>query len=326
MNRKMKVSMPGKPSSAPMIIALALAGASTAWAQAPATGQSAANHAQHHESQGAAIPAVLPARPAVRSGGGMDHGAMTPPADPPGSAEPRDPHAYSEGFVRGSGKYSLADAPKLTLADEHSFASLLVDRLERVDGREGNGLSYDAQAWFGRTYDRAVIKAEGERSGGTLEHASTELLWSHAVSSYWSTQLGLRYDSGAGPSREWLAFGVQGLAPYWFEVDATFYLGKEGRTAFSLEAEYELLLTQRLILQPRIEVKAYGKSDPALDVGSGVSEGAAGLRLRYEVTRQFAPYVGVEWTRKFGNTADLLREAGGPVSDTVWVAGVRLWF
>lgn len=325
MSQRERVSMIGK-QIIPAIVTTAMASATAAWAQVPTSREGVADHGAHHDSRGEATALVRAAQPDAQLGAGMDHGAMSPPANATGSAEPRDPDAYSEGFVRGTGQYALTNVPKLTLADEQSFTSLLVDRLERFDGRDGNGLSYDAQAWFGRTYDRAVVKAEGERSGGTLEHASAELLWSHAISSYWNTQLGLRYDSGTGPGREWLAFGIQGLAPYWFEVDATFYIGKDGRTAFNFEAEYELLLTQRLILQPRIEVSAYGKADPALDIGSGLSEGAAGIRLRYEITRQFAPYVGVEWIRKFGDTADLSRNAGDRVSDTRWVAGVRLWF
>jgi len=115
----------------------------------------------------------------------------------------------------------------------------------------------------------------------------------------------VRQDSGTGPDRTWLAFGIQGLAPYWFDVDATAYVGSSGRAALRLSGEYELLLTQRLILQPRMEVNLYGRRDEARGLGSGLADAAAGLRLRYEFSRQFAPYVGVEWAGKFGQTADL---------------------
>jgi copper resistance protein B len=182
------------------------------------------------------------------------------------------------------------------------------------------------EAWFGRTYNRLVLKAEGEYVGGRLEDARTEVLWGHAIASYWDTQLGVRFDSGEGPDRTWAAFGVQGLAPYWFELDLTGYVGEEGRTALRLSAEYELLLTQRLVLQPRLEANLYGKSDEARGIGSGLSDAVAGLRLRYEVNRQFAPYVGVEWARKFGQTADLAKAEGNPRSETLWVAGLRFWF
>ena len=171
-----------------------------------------------------------------------------------------------------------------------------------------------------------VFQAEGDFADGELEDAGTELLWGHAVAAYWGSQLGLRYDSGEGPDRTWVAFGIQGLAPYWFEVDATGYVGDEGRTAFNLEVEYELLLTQRLILQPRIEVDWYGKSDSARGVGSGFSEASLGLRLRYEVLREFAPYIGLNWWKKFGDTANFAQAAGQETDDLQVTLGIRAWF
>jgi copper resistance protein B len=251
--------------------------------------------------------------------GGEDHGDMTGMQG--GSAPPdaRDPHAYSGGQTFGA-------IPRLRLGDEHNFASLLVDRLEYAQGRSNASMAYDVQAWFGRDYDRAVLKAEGEVDGGRIEDARTELLWGHAVASFWDLQLGLRYDSGDGPDRSWLAFGVQGLAPYWFEVDAAAYIGENGRSALRIESEYELLLTQKLILQPRIEANFYGKSDPAREIGNGLSTASMGLRLRYEIKREFAPYVGVQWVRKFGTTADFARAEDKPTRDTQWVAGLRIWF
>ena len=257
--------------------------------------------------------------------GTMDQGDMNMQG---GSAPPdaRDPHAYSGGYTLDSGPYTLPGPRQLRLSDEHSFGALRVNRLERVYTRDGNATAYDAQAWFGRDYDRLVLKAEGDAARGKLQDARTEVLWGHAVATFWDTQLGVRYDSGVGPDRGWLVFGIQGLAPYWFEVDATAYVGNNGRTALRLEAEYELLLTQRLILQPRIEVNLYGRRDQARDVGSGLADGAAGLRLRYEITRQIAPYVGVEWAGKFCESADFARAAAEKRSETRWVAGVRFWF
>lgn len=246
-----------------------------------------------------------------------------------GTAPPdaRDPHAYSGGHRLGVGQYALGPHRQLHMADEHLFGSVLVDRLEWARGSETSAAAYEAQAWFGGTYDRLVIKAEGEVERGKVHEARTELLWGHAIASYWDTQLGIRNDAGHGrPARNWLAFGVQGLAPYWFEVDATGYLGTEGRTALRLSAEYELLITQRLILQPRIEANFYGKNDREVGVGSGLSNGAVGVRLRYEFNRQFAPYIGVERYQTFGNTADMVRASGGRSGETRFVAGVRVWF
>lgn len=252
----------------------------------------------------------------MNDGEGMGQGSMqggSPPADA------RDPHAYSDGYDFGS-------IPRPRLADEHNFASLLVDRLESVVTDDNTTAAYDLQAWYGRDYDRLVLKAEGDIDSGDFKEASTELLWGHAIATFWDTQLGVRYDSGEGPGRGWLAFGVQGLAPYWFEVDATAYVGEEGRTAFNLEAEYELLLTQKLILQPRIEADWYGRRDAERDIGAGLNELATGLRLRYEIRRELAPYLGVEWVRKFGEAGDIARAAGEDASEPRFVAGVRFWF
>ncbi len=239
----------------------------------------------------------------------------------------RDPHAYSGGYARGSGVYALPEGGPLVLADEHLFGAFLADRFERVHIDDDHTATvYDLQAWYGRIYDRLVLKADGEYNDGEFEEARTELLWGHAVAAYWDTQLGVRYDSGEWPNRTWLAFGVQGLAPYWFDVEATAYIGNGGRTALRLEAEYEILLTQRLILQSRIEASAYGKRDPERGRGTGLSSLEAGLRLRYEIRREFAPYIGIERANKYGGTADLARAAGEDTRGTRLVAGVRFWF
>lgn len=231
----------------------------------------------------------------------------------------RDPHAWSDG-------YDFGDVPRPRFADEKNFYSVLMDRLEAVRTSDNTSGFYDLQAWYGRDYDRAVLKAEGSIDSNRLEEASTELLWGHAVATYWDTQLGVRYDSGDGPDRKWLAFGVQGLAPYWFEVDATAYVGDGGRTAANLETTYDLLLTQKLILQPRVEADWYGKRDARLGRGNGLSEVKAGLRLRYEVRREIAPYLGVESVRKYGDTKDFAQAAGAEASEARVVAGLRFWF
>lgn len=231
----------------------------------------------------------------------------------------RDPDAYSDG-------YDFGDIPRLRLADETSFFSVLMDRLEQVESHDNASSFYDLQAWYGRDYNRAVLKAEGTIDNGRLEEASTEILWGHAVASYWDTQLGMRYDSGDGPNRKWLAFGAQGLAPYWFEVDATGYVGENGRTALNLELSYDLLLTQKLILQPRFETDWYGKRDAGRGLGKGISEIKTGVRLRYEIRREFAPYIGLEWAGKFGGTSDFARLSGQATSEARFIAGLRFWF
>jgi copper resistance protein B len=264
---------------------------------------------------------------------GMDHQAM------PGMQHGADTATgMSMGPMQGgrapvdarSGDYSdgIAATPAQRLHAHGSAPTgmLLVDRLEAFHGHGGNGQSWEAEGWYGSDVDKLWLRSEGERSGGRLEDGEAEVLWNHAVAPFWGTQLGVRHDFGAGPRRDWAAFGVQGLAPYWFELEATAYVGPAGRTAARLRADYELLFTQRLILQPEAEVNLYGKADPTRGIGSGVSDAALGLRLRYEIRREFAPYIGVVWTRRFGATAGFARADHQAVFDRQWVAGLRIWF
>lgn len=253
---------------------------------------------------------------------GMDHGEMqmgeTNMQGGPPPADARDPD-YSDGLEYGA-------MTGMDMADDAKLFYVLLDNLEYRHGDDGSGQAVDAQAWYGGDRDKIWFKLDGEREGGTLGATRTEVLWNRAIATYWGTQLGVRHDLGDGPTRDWVAFGVQGLAPYWFDLEATAYVGQSGRTALRLEAEYEILFSQRLILQPDVEINLYGKNDPVRGIGSGLSDLEAGLRLRYEVTRKFAPYVGVVWSRKFGNTADYNRAAGHGIQDTQLVAGVRIWF
>lgn len=244
---------------------------------------------------------------------------MTPMQGGSAPADARDPNAYSDG-------YDADPVAAHHMGDQHNFGALLVDKLEALHTNDNTSGAYDLKAWFGRDYDRVVFKAEGDVDQGRLQDARTEILWGHAIASYWDTQLGLRHDSGVGPSRNWLAFGVEGLAPYWFDVEATAYVGDAGRTALRLAASHDILFTQKLILKPQIEVSFYGKNDAERNIGSGLSEITSGLRLRYEIRRQLAPYIGLEWNNKFGNTADYVRLAGEKSNETRLVAGVQFWF
>lgn len=202
----------------------------------------------------------------------------------------------------------------------------LLDRLEVSDADPGNAMGWEASAWIGGDVQRLWLRSEGEAVDGRVEHGDVEVLYGRGVRAWWDVVAGVRQDVGDGPSRTWAAFGVQGLAPYKFEVAATAYVGEGGRTAARVETEYDTLFTNRLILQWRAEANAYGKSDPLAGIGSGLSTMEAGVRLRYEITRQFAPYIGIQHERAIGTTADLRRAAGHGATDTRVVAGVRLWF
>lgn len=233
--------------------------------------------------------------------------------------ENRDPNTYTDGL-----DFSRLSKPKM--GDEDYLGSVIVDRLEGVNARDDFSMTYDWQAWYGQDYDKVVVRAEGEIDQGTFKNARNEALWAHALTPYWDTQIGVRIDSGLGTDRVWGAFGVQGFAPYWVYIEATGYVGEEGRTAFRLETEYDVLITQKLILQPRIEVNFYSHRDPSRFVSSGLSNIEAGMRLRYEVKREFAPYIGIEWASTFGSAADSIRLQGNKTEETRFVAGVHFWF
>jgi len=210
--------------------------------------------------------------------------------------------------------------------DNAMFGLVSLDRFEYVDTDAGSALAWSLQGWLGGDFNRFAFRSEGTREHGRIEQADVELLWSHAVAPFWDSKLGIRHDIGRGPDRSWVALGVQGLAPYGIDLSATAYVVEQGRTAARFEADYRLLLTQRLVLQPRFEVNAYSKDDPAARIGAGIADAELGLRLAYEIRREFAPYIGIERHQLFGATADLAHASGEGRGDTQWLAGVRLWF
>jgi len=228
------------------------------------------------------------------------------PPDPP---QNQLPHQTYEQMVE-----------MMRMDDTTRYGRVTVDQLEWQNADHAD-IAWDMQAYYGGDYHKLWLKTEGAHEQDADE-VRVEALWNRIVSPWWSAQAGLRQDFGDAPSRTWLALGIEGLAPQWFDVEAAIYLGGEGRTALRAEVSYDLLLTQRLVLQPQIEADVYGKDDPERGIGSGLSDIEAGLRLRYEIRRELAPYVGVHWVRRFGETADL----AGDDSDTRFVAGVRVWF
>ena len=251
----------------------------------------------------------------------MDHSAMTEMEND----SLRDPHAYSGGYERATGPYSLPAQRQVVLADEATFVGVWMDRFELVDHEDGQGAELEGFAWLGNSYRRLLLQAQIETVEGEVEEGEIDLLYSRAVSPFWDLRAGLHHSFGESADRDWAAIGFKGLAPYWFEVDAALHLGNHGRTAFDLELEYELLLTQRLVLQPRLDIAVFGKTDSELGRGSGLSTIKAGARLRYEFDRQFAPYLGVERVRRFGETAELL-PLGSSRTETHWVLGLRFWY
>ena len=202
----------------------------------------------------------------------------------------------------------------------------LLDQLEYQDADEGSTLAWDASGWVGGDINRLWVRSEGERTNGVTEDAELQLLYGRSVSPWWDVVAGVRQDFKPESPQTWAAFGIQGMALYDFEAEATAFIGENGQTAARLEGEYDILLTNRLILQPTAEANFYGKNDPERGVGSGLANTEVGLRLRYEIVRQFAPYIGVTWSRSYGNTADFIRDEGGDVNEARFVAGIRMWF
>jgi copper resistance protein B len=217
-------------------------------------------------------------------------------------------------------------ADVMTMDDRAPVGKFSVDQFEWRNAGNADIVAWDAHAWYGTDYDKVWLRTEGQQARGSTDEATAELLWNRVFARWWSSQLGLRHDLGEGPPRDWLAVGVQGLAPYFFEIEATAYLGDKGRTAARAKARYEMLFTQRLVLEPEFELNAYGMDDPDNGVMSGLSDLQLGLRLRYEIRREFAPYVGAVWIHRLGQTADLARDAGEEVVEVQVVAGVRFWF
>lgn len=205
------------------------------------------------------------------------------------------------------------------------YSRVTVHRLEAWDGDRASGTAWEASASTGGDIHRLWLRSGGERAGGRTSASHVELQASRAVARWWDLVAGVRHDMHPGEARTRAALGVQGIAPYMFEVSAIAYLGAGGLSA-ELEAEYDLRFTNRLVLQPSLELALNARDDPGRGAGSGLSSAEAGLRLRYEVTRRFAPYLGLVHERAFGGTARAHRQADGHARDTRWVAGVRMWF
>ncbi len=273
-------------------------------------GQQTEPPAMTHEHAGHAAMTAAPQM-------AMDEMAVLP--------EVRDPHANSGGYTLSSGPYTLEGVGRKRLADEKWFAGLWVDKFETRESEVESFQEFSGFAWTGDSYQRLMLRSDLEWRSLAIEESRTELVYSRAIAPFWNMQLGARYDHGDNAHRSWLAFGVSGLLPYWIEVDVTGFVGPEGHSAATLEFEYDLLLSQRLILQPRAGMDFYGDSDLEAGHGKGLSKSEIGWRLRYDISRQFSPYVGYERVHRHGEAAALF-EPFGQHRETQWLAGFRFWF
>ncbi|WP_242127771.1 copper resistance protein B [Sphingobium sp. Sx8-8] len=281
---------------------------------------------------------------------GMDHSAHRPPAQETADHPPADdPHAghgqpaADDGIPKGTAPPIPADhaAEAFYNPDEMArsrfamlqesggmtFSQFMLDRLEYRLGKGMDGYHWEGEGWIGGDINRFAFKTEGEgKIGGPLESAEVQALYSRAIDPWFNLEAGVRHDIRPDPQRTYAVVGIDGLAPYWFEVSAQAFLSNKGDAHLRLEGSYDQRITQRLILQPAAEVNIAAQDVPELGIGSGISNIELGLRLRYEFAREFAPYVGVNWERKLGDTARFARAEGERASVPSLVMGVRFWF
>ena len=315
---------PAKPEAAAHQHQVAPA-AATAKPATPAAGE-ADPHAGHDMSAGTMDHSAMP---------GMDMGAPTETSTTMGDLEvptgppPAAPIDYAADRVFSPAAMATARGQ---LRREHggiSSSMVIANIAEWAPGSGKDGYRWEGEAWFGGDIHRLVIKTEGEGEGVVgdgLEQAELQALYSRAIGPYFNLQVGVRHDFEPNPTRTYATVGFEGLAPYWFEVSGAAFLSDRGDLSGRLEGSYDQRITQRLILQPRAEFNLAASNDAATGIGSGLSSAELGLRLRYEIRREFAPYIGVTYDRKFGKTADYSRAAGEDVEDARLVFGLRAWF
>jgi copper resistance protein B len=264
---------------------------------------------------------------------GMDHSAhqssaTSPNADSEVGNEAPPPFPTDIPAARHFPADRMARARKALLGESDIVTGgVFVDQLEYRALRGKDGYGWKAQAWYGDDIDRAVLTSEGEGEfGHSPERAEVSLLWRRAVGPWFNLEAGVRHDFRPDPQRTYAVLGIEGLAPYWIELEGQLLVSTKGDVHARLGASHDLRITQRLILQPEIEVDAAFQDVPELGIGSGFERIEAGARLRYQFTPEFSPYLGVHWESKLGGTARLARAAGEHVSAVSAVAGLRFWF
>lgn len=293
----------------------------------PPTPQTPANpHADHDPHAGHhAEPRQTTQDP--HAGHAMPAPTTAPPVAPPPPGALSGP-AHAADTIFDPAQMAAVRAAITTEHGGMRTSRLMIDRLEAAFRRDGDGYGWEGvEFWYGTPVDRFVLASRGEGSfRDGIEEVEIQAAWSHAIDPWFDVRLGARADFRRGADRAWAVLGINGLAPYWFEVGASVFLSEKGEVTARFEAEYDLRLTQRLILQPAAEIELSAQDVPDLGLGSGLAKAEAGLRLRYEVVPEFAPYVGVEYERAFGGTADYRRLAGARAGGWSLLMGVRTWF
>lgn len=302
-----------------------------------------AQHAGHGPQQ-QQQPSAQPRAPSVE-----DHSAHQQQAEPQAAPTPQEeapamemmwpttPPVGNEAPPPPPGDWAadrvfdpaVMEAARAQQRREHGasiVSQVMLHLFEHQVGEDDGGYRWEGEAWIGGDIHRFVLKTEGEGNEDDLESGEVQALYSRAIAPFFDLQAGVRYDFEPTPNRTYAVLGVEGVAPYWFELDAALFLSDRGELQARAEGSYDLRLTQRLILEPRAELTFAAEDIPEIGVGSGLSEGEYGLRLRYEIQRNFAPYIGVTLDQKYGQAADFAEAAGEDPSEARVVIGLRAWF
>ena len=319
---------------------------------APTTAYAQQDHSTHqgYEMPAEQVKAEVPPPAEPDPHAGHDMGNMEEV-----SAEPADPHAghdMSAMSADDNAESEVGDASAPAPPGDHAadavFGGDVMARSRKELAYEVGGMGYslvmldlaevgfqkghetyrfEGEAFTGGNINRFGVKFEGEGAfGERIDDLELQALYSRAIAPYWNLQAGVRYDIKPDPSRTYAVLSVEGMAPYWFKVNAAAFLSNKGEVRARIEGSYDLRLTQSLILQPRIEANLAFQDIPEIGIGSGLSNLEAGLRLRYEIKQEIAPYIGVEWRRQTGDTARFTRATGDDPDMLSFVAGIRIWF
>ena len=321
----------------------------------PVQAQTPDPHAGHVMAKPKAQPAVDPhaghVMPAPAADPHAGHVMPVPAADPHAGhfmpAAAADPHA-GHTMPMATGVQSAPPPPvptdhaaeqfytpaEMTIAREGlrrehgdmSWSKVMLEIAEYRPGDGGDGFAWEARASFGGDINRVVVKSQGEGAAGHTGDAELHALYARAITPYFNLQAGLRHDVRPTPQRTYATVGIEGLAPYWFEVDTALFLSDKGDVSARFEASYDLRRTSRVTLEPRIEANVQAQDIASMGLGAGLADVEAGLRLRYALTPEIGPYIGVNHARMVGDTADFARANGDAVRDTRFVVGLRAWF
>lgn len=332
-------------SSATALLSLASI-APSLWA-APPEHNPPAPHADHHSMHNATLSVPNANRPAALiPGSNVPEVNDKQPEQHSGHAAPASPdHGAQAHASRSTGKLRNPDysdgyrsAASHQMMSSANFWSIDAEQLELAQDERSqqNSGQYELKLWYGNDYNRLYLNSSGEVAENDLEQASTSLMWWRPFSAYWNTTVGLKHDyqrqdetaqdTDLKSGQTWLGAGITGLAPYWFEVEANLYGSTGGHSQLELKTSYDLNITQKWVLQPEVELRAYGKTSTEHRYGTGLAEVNTAARLRYEITPQFAPYIGFERERFVGKTARLYKNSEGDSSSSKILLGLRFWY